>query len=359
MSARFFVVALIAMAMAALPAAAADFSRLLQPWPNSDAIAEDRGEDGVFASTTPFVLEHVGAGPELDPPVPVRATLFVPDEASPENKAPAVIMLHGSAGLLDAREFTYGPQYAAMGIAAVAVDSFGSRRHIATGYVDRVLNITETTLVADAYAALRYLATRPEIDARRVAVIGFSYGALSALLAAYEQAAERFAPDGLRFAAHVSYYGPCLARWEDSRATGAPVLLLSASEDRVTDPERCAEVVADLRAGGARVEQVRYERAYHQWDGNVGTPDAPRRRSTNLASCRFRVEADGTVRDVRTWLAMTGVFTRRLILGLCNDSEGYLQARSDAVRALSNADVGKFLARAFADGAPRRPSASP
>jgi len=61
-----------------------------------------------------------------------------------------VIMLHGSGGLLWPRERTYGAQFAAMGITALAVDSFAARRDRATSFVDRLLNITESMLLADA-----------------------------------------------------------------------------------------------------------------------------------------------------------------------------------------------------------------
>lgn len=44
---------------------------------------------------------------------------------------------------------------------------------------------------------------------------------------------------------------------------------------------------------------------------------------------------------------MTGPFLRKLILGACVGSEGYLIGRDDAIRARSNAEVGAFLMRAF------------
>jgi dienelactone hydrolase len=327
-------------------------SLLDDPWPDPGATGI-AGEEVTFMSSTPFVFEDVGAGPELDPPREVKAALYMPRGASPQRKVPAVILLHGSGGVMQAREHTYGRQYAAMGVATLVVETFGSRRDIATSYIDRVMNITETTMLADAFSGLRYLDKRGDVDARKAAVIGFSYGALPALLAAYEHAAERLAPDGYRFAAHVSYYGPCLAKFEDSRATGAPVLLLSAEHDRVSDPQRCAETADELlRSGAPAVERIRYPGAYHQWDGSAGSPENPVRRGSNLAGCRFVVERDAKVRDLHTGLAMSNVFFRKLILWLCNDSGGYLQARNPEVRVKSNRDVGKFLSAAFARGAP-------
>ena len=54
------------------------------------------------------------------------------------------------------------------------------------------------------------------------------------------------------------------------------------------------------------------------------------------------------MRDSWTRLAMRGPWTRRIILGLCSDTDGYLIARDDAVRARSNQALGAFLARLFA-----------
>lgn len=68
-----------------------------------------------------------------------------------------------------------------------------------------------------------------------------------------------------------------------------------------------------------------------------------------LAACRFTVEADGDIRDARTFLPMTGPLVRRLILALCSDGDGYLIARDDAIRARSNQLLGRFLDRIFAD----------
>jgi dienelactone hydrolase len=94
------------------------------------------------------------------------------------------------------------------------------------------------------------------------------------------QIADRLAPrqangETLRFAGHVGFYGPCIARFEDSRTTGAPLLLLIGGGDRIVDQDRCDEVAADLRGGGSRVDAVVYPGAVHQWDGAFAAPDRP------------------------------------------------------------------------------------
>jgi dienelactone hydrolase len=315
---------------------------LLQPWPNGDTLRDIEAEQVTFPSHSPFSLDQVGDGPEPDPPTEAVGTLYLP--AQIDAPVPAVILLHGASGVRGAREQTYGRQFAAMGIAALVIDAFAPRRDMGRGVLERILNITETMLVADAYAGLRYLAARPEIDRERVVMMGFSYGGMASVISAYAQVAELFAPDGLRFAGHVSFYGPCIARFEDPKTTGAPVLMLFGDQDQIMNADRCAEIIADLERGGSVARMIVYPGARHQWDGGR---DVPWRAPRHLADCAVTVDADGDVHDDRTHLPMIGPTTRRIILGLCSDGDGYLVARDDAVRERSNHDVGAFLQPLF------------
>ena len=381
----------------ALPAMAApaSWAHLTAPWPDPATLGDIPGIAVSWPSASPFAPEDIGAGPDDNPPTTAQGRLYLPPPGTTKmlRSVPAVVLLHGSGGVLPSRELTYAPQLARMGVAALVVDSFGSRRERGVGFIDRLLNITETMILADAYSALGFLAARPEIDPRRVVLTGFSYGAMAAMYGMYAQVADRLAPPqryplpqsphpnppslagegrvgasptypppqagegrvgvggagGLRFAGHVAFYGPCIARFEDSRTTGAPLLMLIGGADEIVDQQRCAEISADLRRGGSRVEAVVYPGALHQWDGAF-----PRRAiGRNLGGCSLRVERDGTIRDLHTGLAMTAPFSRKIILGLCTLGAGpYPIGRDDRIRAQANADWGRFLAAVFA-GPPR------
>lgn len=342
---RRLLAAALLLAAAAAPAGAGAQSAAFAAgnWPAVEGYGDGLGVAVTLDSTSPFGLSDMGT--PAGAPTRAPATLFLPDASPGDGRIPAVVLLHGAAGVLYQREMTYARQFAAMGVAALVVDVFGGRRDRATGFIERLLEITETMMIADAYAGLRFLARQPAVDAGRVALMGFSYGGMSAVLAAYAQVAEKAAPDGLRFAAHVGFYGPCIARLADRRATGAPVLMVWGSEDALIDPERCAEIAADLKQGGAAVRTVAYDGAFHQWDGAW---EGPFEIGRSLAACRFRVSRNGIARDRRTYLPMTAPWLRRIILGLCADSNGYKIGRDDRVRAKSNRDVGRFLAAAFA-----------
>lgn len=323
---------------------------LTPPWPQEAALTGIAGKTVAFPSHSPFTLADVGQGARRDPPTTAQGTLFLPRGISAADPAPAVVMLHGASGVLDEREMTYGRQLSALGVAALVVDSFGARRDRGTRFIDRLLNITETMILADAYAALRYLASRPEIDGDRVVLVGFSYGGMAATYAAFAQVAEALAPRGERFAGHVAYYAPCIAEFKDGRATGAPLLLLYGGKDGSIDPARCAALAAKLEAGGGRVETIVYPGALHQWDGRFG---APRMIGRNLADCRFHVSKKGQVSAAGWPLQMTGPFSRKMILGFCAKREGYMIGRDDSVRERSNADLAAFLETVFTGpGAP-------
>jgi dienelactone hydrolase len=322
---------------------------LRDPWPSAAELAGVSAQEVSFPSSSPFTPAQAGPSAE---PTTALGYLYLPrlpsnarGGAAAPRSVPAVVLLHGAGGVLPAREHLYGRQLAAMGAAALVVDVFGARRDRAAGFTERLLEITETMALADAYAGLRFLSQRPEIDPRRVVLLGFSYGAMASMYGVWATAAERLAPlpGGERFAGHAAFYGPCIARFEEQRTTGAPVLILYGEGDELIVPERCAEFAAELRRGGSRAEVVSYPGALHQWDGGQ-----PRRAVGRLlGACRLRVERDGTVRDERTRLPMSGPVLRRVILAACVEDRPYLIGADDAVRARSNRDLGRFLDGVF------------
>jgi dienelactone hydrolase len=316
------------------------FERLDQAWPEPDRSAGIE-ERVLFPSISPFSPTEIGNAE----PAEALGRLFLPASASDERQIPAVVLLHGASGVREAREITYGRQFAAMGIAALVIDVFAARSDRARGFTERLLNITESMMVADAYAGLRYLAARPEIDPDSIVLIGFSYGGMATMYALSEPIAARLQPDGPRFVAHVAFYAPCIARFANPTTTGAPLLMLYGEDDALINPDRCAEIAEDMREGGSEVTIISYAGAAHQWDGGM----ASRPIGRLLTDCSFTVEESGTVRDRRTLLPMSGPILRRIILAACVEDRPYMIGADDGVRARSNRDLGQFLARILSD----------
>ncbi len=277
-------------------------------------------------SWNPFLLHDL---PEqaTDPDFPVEAEFYRPAGSEP---LPAVMFSQGLGGVRDARERSYAASLADFGYASLIIDSFASRG--ADGYPEpvRALYVTESMILADAFAGLRFLAARPDIDASRIYIVGFSYGGMISVLAAHEQFARVFLPDSLRFAGHVSYYGCTVPRLDDPRTSGAPVTIMQGGRDGNISIRRSGEIVGDLRRGGSPVHYTVFPDAYHQWES------AEDRRSFvqfNLAGCRMRVAADGAVREERTGLEVNGPLSRTLAITMWANPLGYYMRRdADAAR---------------------------
>ncbi len=108
--------------------------------------------------------------------------LFLP----PGNeKVPAVVLVHGSGGIYKALLDYWPQQFNAAGIAVFTLDMFGPRGVQSTA--EDQSQVPFAADVADAFAALRVLATHPRIDPRRIAVMGFSRGGIATLRASVER----------------------------------------------------------------------------------------------------------------------------------------------------------------------------
>ena len=322
---RFFS-ALIALLLIALPVSAQldETGRWPADGPSGSRIA--------VTSASPFALYDAARGDA--PATDASVTFTKAVGASAARPAPAVILLHGAGGVSSAREGLYARQFAAQGVHAAVIDVFGARN--GGRFMERLVKVTEAMALADAFATREWLAARPDVDGARIAVIGFSYGGMSATYAAYRQVVEAYGADP--FAAHVAFYGPCIARFEDVRTTGAPLLMLWGEQDAIIDPDACADTAADLERGGSPVEIARYD-ARHRWDGRGRNWRAP----AHIADCRFRVGRDGAARDENSFFVMDGPVARAAMLVLCLNREGYLIGADAAVRLRSNARMAQFL----------------
>lgn len=89
--------------------------KIADSWPDPDAVQGVREEAITFQSSDPFVPRDIGQAPKRM----VRGLLFLPKSTARDHATPAVVMLHGSAGMIDDRA-RYGPQLASMGIARAA-----------------------------------------------------------------------------------------------------------------------------------------------------------------------------------------------------------------------------------------------
>lgn len=303
-----------------------------------------------FPSMNPCTLAEAGTAASRCPRIMTSGRLFLPLDAGRGAPRPAVVVLEGLGGIIPERELRYAAMLAHDGYVTLAVDTFGPRGAVSISHPMRALRVTEASMLADAYGALRYLAGLPIVDRDRIAVMGFSYGAMVSVFAAYRQVQEIYAPDGLRFAAHAAYYGCTVARFTDPVTTGAPVRLFVGGLDQNVCVERTHTIAGDLRRGGSDVHVHLYPDAYHQWDARDLTP---RFTHWSLRRYAFVVEPDNRVWDTRTRLTMRGPMSRAAMLLANMDPSGYHMLRDERVLVRSDAALLDFLSDAIGRSAAR------
>jgi dienelactone hydrolase len=298
-----------------------------------------------FQSATYSDMRQLLAREATTGAVTVKATFGFPEQM--KDHYPAVIVVHTLAGYRDANEGYVAAELRKAGFATLTYDSFAAR-----GTTGTALQGSPGYLpvgVADAYAALRLLSSESRIDAKHIAIIGFSYGAEVAHLTALEALRSALNPGTERFAAHVAFYpgGNFGAVAEPGAYTGAPVLMLLGDKDDNLPMTKIESYLAYARAAGAPapIQTVVYPGAYHAWT----VPD--------LTTARFYPDLVSTKKCP---LILLGPKRPALLIdgeakpfdpaafGACvAAAPGYSMGFDAAVRAQSIADTVSFLERSL------------
>lgn len=187
----------------------------------------------------------------LDYDLPIPAMLYEP-AVTP---APAVVVLHTCAGV-DQDVTDWAKWLAANGYIALVPDSF-TPRHVSN--VCGTHDVPPATRALDAYGALSYLRTRPDVDAAHVGEIGFSHGGGTIL---YTEARLAAHPP---FEAAVALY-PSACADRPASTLAFPLMLLIGGADDWTDAKTCTDYIASIDPSGALSTVHVYPGAYHKFD---------------------------------------------------------------------------------------------
>ena len=179
-------------------------------------------------------------------------------------RLPAVVLVHGSGGL-SASEDRWAQELNSIGVAVFLLDTFSGRGIVST--VNDQSQLHSLAMMVDAYRALASLASHARIDPNRIAVMGFSKGAVAAVYSSSERFRKLHGSGQTQFAAHIGLYTPCNIQYsEEEKTTGKPIRLFHGMADDYVAAAPCREYVQRLKKGGADVTLTEYPDAYHAYD---------------------------------------------------------------------------------------------
>ncbi|MBP0493576.1 dienelactone hydrolase family protein [Pararoseomonas indoligenes] len=209
------------------------------------------------------------------------------------SRVPAVVLVHGSGGISGSTEL-WARQLNEAGIAAFILDSFAGRG-ITSTVADQDL-LHSLAMMVDAYRALDLLAAHPRIRADRIAVMGFSKGAVAAVYSASERFRRLHGSSGNRFAAHIGLYTPCNVRYEgDAGVAAVPIRLHHGVVDDYVPVAPCRDYVERLRAAGADATLTEYPNGQHGFDSPMIPPLVPVPTAQSTRNCRMQEGANGVI----------------------------------------------------------------
>lgn len=197
------------------------------------------------------------------PPQVLNGEVHKPDGTGP---FPAAVLLHGCSGINDAQR-SMASHLVKQGYAALVVDSF-SPRGFYGGVCGDSSKIGFKTRAQDAYGGLKYLQELPYVDPNRIALIGWSHGAISALEAVNGVYQEYFPQEkNRRFRAVVAFYPVC-SYVAHPRSFNVDVLLMIGDRDDWALPMECESMIKGSEPGSRPVDYVVYPGATHSFDVN-------------------------------------------------------------------------------------------
>jgi dienelactone hydrolase len=207
-------------------------------------------------------------------------------------KLPGVLVFHEGLGL---GEFAMerARRLAALGYVALAADMFGERQQATN--LQEIANLVgglraePDRLRARGRAAFDTLAALPQVDATRLAAIGFCFGGSVVL---------ELAREGAELKAVVSFHGVLTTKMPaQPGAVKASVLVCTGVDDPLAPPEQVAGFEDEMRTGEVRDWQViAYGNTLHGFTN-------PAADGSMMRTALYNEQADR-----RSWASMKGLF---------------------------------------------------
>jgi dienelactone hydrolase len=224
--------------------------------------------------------------PSADQKTTLFGYVFSPPNAG-SGRLPAVVMMHGRAGAysqlangtydastLSKRHMFWGEALAHEGYIAMLVDGFGPRGYPhgfpQHSYDQRPAELDETTVrPLDAYGALAYLRSRPDVDPKAIGLLGWSNGGSATIAAMSADTPALSDPNPQTgFRGGLAFYPACglKEKLDDGYLPYAPVRVFIGAADEEVSPKRCEELVEKSEMKGGDIKISVYPGATHDFD---------------------------------------------------------------------------------------------
>jgi dienelactone hydrolase len=274
----------------------------------------------------------------------LRPELFMPAKA--DKPVPVMVVLHGSAGLKPAH-VELARWFTGMGVAGVALDSFGPRKIASTAQDQRAL--PEYAMLVDAVRTAQELANNPKVGASRIGLVGFSKGGTVAIMAALDRYTKQFKTGG-PYRLLIALYPSCTDFPLDFTPNRMSLRLLLGERDTYTSVASCQDYAARLKAKDGDVAVNIYKDTKHGWFV-PGATNHLNPNAQNFSQCHFDEIETGTwvERKSRIKTAEGGVFlpdSHKQAISHCV-TKGAVSGYSKSTRDESLRDIRSYVQDAF------------
>lgn len=229
-------------------------------------------------------------------PVTITGELRLPKPGN--DRLPAVILVHPSGGIGGSVD-DWAQFLGSLGVATFVLDSFTPR-----GIVDTIADQSQLSrigTVVDVYRALDLLSKHRRIDPRRIAVMGFSRGAVATLYAAMTRFQRMHGPADARFVAYVPFSPDCATTYiEDVDVVDAPIRIFHGGADDYSPIAPCRAYVDRLRKAGKDVRLTEYPGAQHMFDAAALQTPVKLPQAQTPRRCRMEETPGGIVVNAET-----------------------------------------------------------
>jgi dienelactone hydrolase len=258
--------------------------------PATAAHAQFVKQDYLAIASEDMSLQQFLTG-EKGKPITLAGVLRLPKVGE---RLPAVVIMPPAPGVggPQGQTETWAKVLNEAGIATFIVDGFTPRGAYTLADVQKVPLLPRTL---DAYRALQAVAKHPGVDPSRIALMGLSHGSQAAMYANLVRFQKQYGPPDLQYAAHISVYGFCIARYRDDEESVKPLLMLHGIADDWLPIDKCREYASRLAKAGKNVRLIEYPDAHHAFDAPVIKPDTKVPQAISPRNCSLSEGDKGAI----------------------------------------------------------------